>query len=676
MFNKRYMIMKNIMGFIVCLWVALGIVSAQAETLQEEAARRATPVLYSLTLPDKILSGQSYTVSWSVLGYHSGYQSQVAFFNCAGIATDCGADYANNTENSGDLDPTSTETGAWDYNGILSTRFHYTYSFTAPTVSGDTDLVMRFYRINDADNTAGKSRLALLVPGGLSNVAYYDSTGRRIKKTVLDDSAFPGSGFPKVSTLAAQRTDANTTTSSISFSVDDLESDASGLSVAVSSSNTALVPTTNIFVGGSGTTRTITATPSSNEAGETTITIALSDGTNTTIGSFVLTVGSALSIADVTIEEGDSGSVNLDFVVSLDQASTQTITVDYATSDGTATGGVDYTTTSGTLTFSPGDTSKTISVPIVGETMDESDETFTVTLNNPVSASISDATATGTITDNDPEPTVNFSSADQTQFEGSLVTVTVQLSEASTFDVTVPFSISGGTATTADYSDVSASPVTIVAGGTSTDITFRTNWDADSDDGETVIFTLDTPTYATVGTTDTHTVTIANRDITPIVPKTGQTTSYATGDDGDVQPGVAWPDPRFTDNGDGTILDNLTGLIWLQNANCFGGQTWDNALASANTLANGSCSLTDGSVAEDWRLPNRKELRSLIDYQQYSPALPSGHPFTGVQANGYWSSTAYASSTCNAWDVNLNLGGVNCYGKTGNYYVWPVRGGQ
>jgi len=56
------------------------------------------------------------------------------------------------------------------------------------------------------------------------------------------------------------------------------------------------------------------------------------------------------------------------------------------------------------------------------------------------------------------------------------------------------------------------------------------------------------------------------------VPKTGQTTSYATGDDGDLEKGVAWPDPRFMDNGNGTVTDNLTGLIWLKNANCFGAE--------------------------------------------------------------------------------------------------------
>jgi len=54
------------------------------------------------------------------------------------------------------------------------------------------------------------------------------------------------------------------------------------------------------------------------------------------------------------------------------------------------------------------------------------------------------------------------------------------------------------------------------------------------------------------------------------VEKTGQTTYYEPGDDGDLKKGVVWPNPRFTDNEDGTVTDNLTGLIWLKNANCFG----------------------------------------------------------------------------------------------------------
>src|SRR4051794_35859814 len=68
------------------------------------------------------------------------------------------------------------------------------------------------------------------------------------------------------------------------------------------------------------------------------------------------------------------------------------------------------------------------------------------------------------------------------------------------------------------------------------------------------------------------------------VPQTGQTTSYAPGDDGAIEAGVAWPIPRFTNCGDGTVRDNLTGLIWLKNANCFGALQWAQALTAANTV--------------------------------------------------------------------------------------------
>jgi len=69
------------------------------------------------------------------------------------------------------------------------------------------------------------------------------------------------------------------------------------------------------------------------------------------------------------------------------------------------------------------------------------------------------------------------------------------------------------------------------------------------------------------------------------VPKTGQTTSYATGDDGDLEKGVAWPSPRFTDNSDGTVTDNLTGLIWLKNANCPNAtRDWTTALSDVTQL--------------------------------------------------------------------------------------------
>ncbi|MDE0230552.1 MAG: fibronectin type III domain-containing protein [Spirochaetaceae bacterium] len=109
----------------------------------------------------------------------------------------------------------------------------------------------------------------------------------------------------------------------------------------------------------------------------------------------------SVEVDDVAVTEGDSGTVNATFTGSLSTASGRTVTVDWATSDGTATAGTDYTAGSGTLTFAAGDTSKTFDVAVTGDTADEDNETFTVTLSNASNASVPDATATGTITDDD-----------------------------------------------------------------------------------------------------------------------------------------------------------------------------------------------------------------------------------------------------------------------------------
>lgn len=158
------------------------------------------------------------------------------------------------------------------------------------------------------------------------------------------------------------------------------------------------------------------------------------------------------------------------------------------------------------------------------------------------------------------------------------------------------------------------------------------------------------------------------------VPKTGQTTSYDTGDDGDLEKGVEWPNPRFTDNGDGTITDGLTGLIWLKDANCFGLRFWWSALSDSNGLEDGECGLTDGSSAGDWRMPNLFELESLRDMRNYDPALPSGHPFTNLQSNWYyWSSTTYVDGTDGKWFMSMINGHVGQALKDTHHYFLPVR---
>jgi len=180
------------------------------------------------------------------------------------------------------------------------------------------------------------------------------------------------------------------------------------------------------------------------------------------------------------------------------------------------------------------------------------------------------------------------------------------------------------------------------------------------------------------------------------VPKTGQTDCYysdgietgtctcgtancPSGQDGDLEKGVSWPIPRFTDNGNGTVTDNLTGLIWLKDADCVGLRTWSDAFVQVGNLNSGaefSCDSYAAGTFSDWRLPNVRELFSLIDFSRDDKALPSGYPFTGVTAGHYWSSTTFAKLTDYAWNVRLCYDLLYHASKTDSHYVWPVRGGQ
>jgi hypothetical protein len=132
------------------------------------------------------------------------------------------------------------------------------------------------------------------------------------------------------------------------------------------------------------------------------------------------------------------------------------------------------------------------------------------------------------------------------------------------------------------------------------------------------------------------------------------------------------------------VTDNLTGLIWLKNANCFGVRAWATALGDASGLRSGLCGLTDGSAAGNWRLPNAREMRSIVHDGVGSPAVPNtagtgrwapGDPFTGVVSNNYWTSTTFIGTASFAWYVNLTRGELVYTTQATPNYVWPVRGG-
>ena len=134
--------------------------------------------------------------------------------------------------------------------------------------------------------------------------------------------------------------------------------------------------------------------------------VCTADGTRLSVGPATMVPGPAsFSVADASVQEGPNAA--LDFVVTLSRARHEATTVDYATSDGTATAGSDYTADSGTLSFNAGETEKTVSVEVLDDAHDEGSETMTFTLSNPVpaaTAKLGDATATGTINNSDPMP--------------------------------------------------------------------------------------------------------------------------------------------------------------------------------------------------------------------------------------------------------------------------------
>lgn len=160
---------------------------------------------------------------------------------------------------------------------------------------------------------------------------------------------------------------------------------------------------------------------------------------------------------------------------------------------------------------------------------------------------------------------------------------------------------------------------------------------------------------------------------------TGQTRCYDTrgavvpcrgsGQDAEDRPGVPWPEPRFESTGD-TVRDRLTALEWTRQANFTGlPVTWAETFAHVREVNRHGFAGHD-----DWRVPSRRELRSLIGHQTRDPALPRPHPFTDVFLGWYWTGTTAAIHPAYAWYVHLE-GGRMFYGRKTEYrLVWPVRG--
>jgi hypothetical protein len=205
-----------------------------------------------------------------------------------------------------------------------------------------------------------------------------------------------------------------------------------------------------------------------------------------------------LAISDAVVTEGDVGTVNAVFTVTLSTVSGQTVTVDYSTADSTATAPSDYTAVPlTTVSFAAGETSKTATVLVNGDVLDEADETFLVDLSNPVNATISDNQGVGTITDNDPPPSLSID--DVTADEGAgTMTFTVSLSATSGQAVNVDFATTDGSAVAPDDYTSTAGTLTIPADSLSGTITVPIIDDALSESAEIFTVDLSNPVNATL----------------------------------------------------------------------------------------------------------------------------------------------------------------------------------
>ena len=252
-----------------------------------------------------------------------------------------------------------------------------------------------------------------------------------------------------------------------------------------------------------------------------TFTVTLSSPTNATVsasaGTATMTItdddaAPTISINDVSTADEAAGSTNL--VATLSTASARTITVDYATSDGTATASADYTAGTGTITFAPNVTTQNIPIAVLADTVDEVDETVTVTLSNPSNVTINDGIGELTITDDDGAPSLSI--ADLTTPDETAVSraMTVTLSSASSKTVTVDFATADGTATAAnDYISASGT-LTFNPGITSQTVSVTIVQDTIDEAHETFDVVLSNATNASISDA-TGVMTVTDDETTP-----------------------------------------------------------------------------------------------------------------------------------------------------------------
>ena len=415
---------------------------------------------------------------------------------------------------------TGTATSGTDYTAISAGTLTFAAGETAKTLTASVT----------GDTTDEPDETVVVSLSGAANAAISTASGTG---TITDDDAAPGLSIdsPRVD-------EGDSGTASLEFTVS--LSAASGRQVTVGYADagtgtatsgtdyTAISAGTLTFAAGeTAKTLTVSVTGDTTDEPDETVVVSLSGAANAAIstasGTGTITDDDAapsLSIDSPRVGEGDSGTASLEFTVSLGAASGRQVTVGYADAGtGTATSGTDYTAISaGTLTFAAGETAKTLTVLVTGDTTDEPDETVVVSLSGAVNAAISTASGTGTITDDDGEPSLSIDSPRVGEGDSGTVSLefTVSLGAASGRQVTVGYADAGtGTATSGtDYTAISAGTLTFAAGETAKTLTASVTGDTTDEPDETVVVSLSGAANAAISTAS-GTGTITDDDAAP-----------------------------------------------------------------------------------------------------------------------------------------------------------------
>ncbi len=370
--------------------------------------------------------------------------------------------------------------------------------------------------------------------------------------------------LPQISISDAQLVEGNAGTSLMTFNVTLSAASAATVTVNYATADQTATAGSD-YVAGSGTvtfspgqtTKPVTVTINGDVTAEAdeTLLVNLNTPGNATIldGQGIGTIRnddnlSALSISDVTLSEGNSGTTSFNFTVTLAPAAAFPVTINYATANGTAIAGTDYQPASGALTFTAGQTTKTISVLVNGDVTTEPNETFVVNLFNPGNASISDAQGLGTITNDDANPsiTINDPSVVEGNSGSKSMNFVITLSNPTSTQLSVPFSLANGTANVGSDYQTNSGSFSVFAGNVTATVSIGINGDTTVEPDETFFMNLGSLAGATIAKS--------------------QGTGTIINDDGLASPGISISDVTTGEGNAGTTNFNFTVSLTASSA--------------------------------------------------------------------------------------------------------------